>query len=130
VASRALVKEVFGTTYEPRCTFTGVAGKTAKCDLAIPARTQPRIIIEVKGYGATGSKMSDIIGDLDAIIEAKRRDAALLFLTDGMTWRARLSDLRRIVQRQNDGNITRIYTTKMRETFLEDLRTLKSEFAL
>jgi hypothetical protein len=128
--AEALVKEVFGTTYEPRCTFTGVAGKTAKCDLAIPARTQPRIIIEVKGYGATGSKMSDIIGDLDAIIEAKRRDTALLFLTDGMTWRARLSDLRKIVQRQNDGNITRIYTTKMREVFLEDLRTLKTEFAL
>jgi DpnII restriction endonuclease len=128
--AEALVKEVFGTAYEPRCTFTGVAGKTAKCDLAIPARTQPRIIIEVKGYGATGSKMSDIIGDLDAIIEAKRRDTALLFLTDGMTWRARLSDLRKIVQRQNDGNITRIYTTKMREVFLEDLRTLKTEFAL
>jgi hypothetical protein len=128
--AEALVKEVFSTAYEPRCTFTGVAGKTAKCDLAIPARTQPRIIIEVKGYGATGSKMSDIIGDLDAIIEAKRRDTALLFLTDGMTWRARLSDLRRIVQRQNDGNITRIYTTKMRDVFLEDLRTLKSEFAL
>jgi len=93
-------------------------------------RTQPRIIIEVKGCGATGSKMSDIIGDLNTIIEAKRRDTALLFLTDGMTWKARLSDLRRIVQRQNDGNITRIYTTKMRETFLDDLRTLKAEYAL
>jgi hypothetical protein len=84
----------------------------------------------VKGYGATGSKMSDIIGDLDAIIDAKRHDTALLFLTDGMTWKARLSDLRRIVQRQNEGKITRIYTTKMREVFLDDLRTLKTEFAL
>jgi DpnII restriction endonuclease len=128
--AEALVREVFGDAYEARCTFTGAAGKTAKCDLVIPARTQPRIIIEVKGYGATGSKMSDIIGDLDAITESKRRDTALLFVTDGMTWKARLSDLRRIVRRQNDGNITRIYTTKMRETFLDDLRTLKAEYGL
>jgi hypothetical protein len=74
--------------------------------------------------------MSDIIGDLDAIITAKRHDTALLFVTDGLTWKARLADLRRIVQRQNQGRVTRIYTTKMRETFIEDLRTLKSEFAL
>jgi len=74
--------------------------------------------------------MSDIKGDLDAIIDAKRHDTALLFLTDGMTWKPRLSDLRQIVQRQNEGKITRIYTTKMREIFLDDLRTLKTEFAL
>jgi DpnII restriction endonuclease len=126
--AEAIVKEVFADAYETRCTFTG--NKTAKCDLAVPAKTRPRIIIEVKGYAATGSKMSDIIGDLDAIIDAKRHDMALLFITDGMTWKARLSDLRRIVQRQNEGKITRIYTTKMREIFLDDLRTLKSEFGL
>ena len=39
----------------------------------------------MKGYAATGSKMSDIIGDLDAIIGAKRHDTALLFVTDGTT---------------------------------------------
>ena len=128
--AEAIVKEVFTNAYETRCTFTGTGNKTAKCDVAIPARTRPRIIIEVKGYAATGSKMSDIIGDLDAIIDAKRHDTALLFVTDGMTWKARLSDLRRIVQRQNEGKITRIYTTKMREIFLDDLRTLKSEFGL
>jgi hypothetical protein len=128
--AEAIVKEVFADAYETRCTFTGTGNKTAKCDLAIPGRARPRIIIEAKGYAATGSKMSDIIGDLDAIIDAKRHDTALLFLTDGMTWKARLSDLRRIVQRQNEGKITRIYTTKMREIFLDDLRTLKSEFGL
>lgn len=128
--AEALVKDVFGTSYETRATFTGADNKTAKCDLAIPDRHRPRIIIEVKGYGATGSKMSDIIGDLDAIIEAKRHDSTLLFVTDGMTWRARLADLRRILQRQNQGKIARVYTTKMRERFLEDLRMLKRELRL
>lgn len=121
----AIVREVFGTAYEPRCTFTGADGKTAKCDVAIPNKLRPRIVVEAKGYGATGSKMTDIIGDLDAIIDALRRDSYLLFVTDGMTWKARQSDLRKIVERQNQGKIARIYTTKMREEFLSDLQSLK-----
>ena len=128
--AEALVREVFGGSYETRCTFSGVGEKSAKCDVAIPGRDRPRVLIEVKGYGATGSKMSDIIGDLDAIIDAKRHDTALLFVTDGMTWNARLADLKKIVQRQNEGKITRIYTTKLREQFLSDLKTLKSEFGI
>ncbi|WP_018240331.1 DpnII family type II restriction endonuclease [Ensifer sp. BR816] len=129
--AEALVAEVFGEGgYETRCTFTGADGSTAKCDVVVPDRNKPRIVIESKAYGATGSKMTDIIGDLDAIIAAKRHDTPLLFLTDGLTWRARMSDLRKIVQRQNQGKITRIYTTKMREQFLNDLNTLKNEFGL
>lgn len=121
-----LIKEVFGDQYETRCMFTGADGKTAKCDVAVPDRSRPRIIIEVKGYGATGSKMTDIIGDLDAIIDAKRHDSYLLFVTDGSTWTARLSDLRKIVERQNQGKIARIYTMNMREDFLDDLQSLKT----
>jgi hypothetical protein len=123
--TEAMVREVFGDAYETRCTFSGEDGKTAKCDVAVPDRTRPRIVIEVKGYGATGSKMTDIIGDLDAIIDASRRDSYLLFVTDGMTWKARQSDLKKIVDRQNQGKIARIYTTKMRDELLADLQSLK-----
>lgn len=73
--------------------------------------------------------MTDVIGDLDAIIEAMRRDTTLLFFTDGLTWKARISDLRKIVERQKQGKIARIYTTGMREQFLQDLNTLKIEIA-
>lgn len=126
--AEAIVKEVFGERgYATRCTFTGADNKTAKCDIAIPNRERPRIIIEVKGYGATGSKMSDIIGDLDAIIDAKRHDTTMLFITDGMTWKARLADLKKIIKRQNEGKIARIYTTKMREDFLLDLSRMHRE---
>ena len=123
--TEALVEEVFGKAYETRCTFVGADGKTAKCDVAVPERTRPRIIIEAKGYGATGSKMTDVIGDLDAIIDAKRHDSYLLFVTDGTAWNARLSDLRKIIERQNQGKIARIYTMNMRDEFLTDLQSLK-----
>jgi len=128
--AEAIVKEVFGASYALRCTFSGAEGKRAKCDIAIPDKARPRIILESKGYGATGSKMSDIIGDLDAIVEAKRHDTALLFLTDGTTWNARLSDLRKIIARQNEGKITRIYTTKMAAQLKADLAILKSEMGI
>lgn len=41
------------------------------------------------GFGATGSKMSDVIGDVRAIIAAKRADTSFLFFTDGLTWKQR-----------------------------------------
>lgn len=81
-----LIKSAFGDTYESRCNFTGARGQTAKCDFAIPVRKSPDILIESKAYGATGSKMTDIIGDIEKIITAKRPDTAFLFVTDGLTW--------------------------------------------
>ena len=124
-----VIKEVFGSEYEPRCTFQGVNG-LAKCDFAIPNKERPLILIEAKGYGATGSKMSDIIGDVDAIIGAKRHDASLLLITDGLTWKERANDLRKLVQRQNEGRISRIYTKQMRGQLKADLETLKGEYGI
>jgi hypothetical protein len=42
--------------FETRVTFSGPSGITAKCDFAIPTREEPLIVIEAKGYEATGSK--------------------------------------------------------------------------
>jgi hypothetical protein len=125
--AEAVVKKVFGDQYQMRCTFDGPRNTTAKCDFAIPSKKEARILIESKGYGATGSKMTDILGDIHTIIGAKRHDAALLFFTDGLTWRERKSDLRKLVELQNNGEITRIYTYAMVEQFERDLRQLKQE---
>jgi hypothetical protein len=125
-----IVQKVFGKNYELRCTFSGPKGKTAKCDIAIPSKAAPRILIESKGYGATGSKMTDVIGDIEKIIAAKRPDTAFLFLTDGLTWKQRKNDLRKIVEYQNNGDVTRIYTYAMADQLEADLRTLKTENGL
>ncbi len=124
-----IIQNIFHNSYEVRCTFQGING-SAKCDFAIPGKERPCILIEVKGYGATGSKMSDIIGDIDAIIRAKRPDARLLLLTDGLTWRSRKNDLKKLIQRQNNGLITRIYTKRMADKFRTDLVDLKNEYRI
>jgi hypothetical protein len=125
-----IVKKVFGDQFSARCNFTGPRNKTAKCDFAIPSKAAPRILIESKGYAATGSKMTDVIGDIEKIIAAKRSDTAFLFFTDGLTWKQRKSDLKKIVEYQNAGDITRIYTYAMAEQFESDLRQLKTECGL
>jgi hypothetical protein len=126
----AVVRKVFGENFDVRCNFSGARDRMAKCDIAIPSRIAPRILVETKGYGATGSKMTDIIGDIEKIIAAKRADTAFLFFTDGVTWKQRRSDLRKIVEYQNHGDITRIYTYAMTEVFEADLRQLKDENGL
>lgn len=128
--AQAVVAKVFGDNFDKRCTFSGARGHRAKCDFAVPSRTNPRIVVEAKGYAATGSKMTDVIGDIEKIIAAKRADTALLFFTDGMTWHQRKNDLRTIVAYQNAGDITRIYTSRMARQFEVDLRQLKSEYGL
>jgi hypothetical protein len=127
-----IVVRVFGEgNFDSRCSFVGKDGATtAKADFAIPSKNDPRIVIESKGYAATGSKQTDVIGDLQKIITAKRNDSTLLLVTDGLTWRRRMNDLRTIVQMQNRGEVARIYTRAMVEAMESDLRILKSEHGI
>lgn len=114
-----------------RCSFLGADGQTiAKADVAIPSAIDPLIVIEVKAYGATGSKQSDVLGDAQSIIAAKRHDTVFLLVTDGITWKKRASDLNKLIALQNSGKIHRIYTKSMAADLLSDLETLKTEYGL
>jgi hypothetical protein len=125
-----LVKEVFDN-YDVRKSFVGATGlSTAKADFCIPSKDQPNIVIEVKAYGATGSKQSDVIGDVNKIIDEKRNDTYFILVTDGVTWVNRMKDFQRLITAQNLGKIYRIYTQSMRSVLLADLKQLKEELGL
>ena len=129
--AEAIVRGVFGDAYSARCRFVGAKGtSTEKADFAIPSPDDPRILIEVKAYGATGSKQTDVLGDIARIVDQKRHDTHLLLVTDGTTWKARQNDLRKLVIMQNEGLITRIYTRSMGDELDGDLRDLKASHAL
>lgn len=119
------IKKIFDK-YDVRCRFQGASGEsTETSDFAIPSKKDPRILVEAKAYGATGSKQSDTIGTMERIIAQKRHDTTLLLVTDGLTWLSRKSDLEKIVKMQNQGRIARIYTTSMSDFLLSDLEDLK-----
>lgn len=127
-----IVKDVFGEDgFDTRCRFVGSSGlETEKADFAIPNKSDPRILIECKAYGATGSKQTDVLGDIERIVLQKRPDTQLLLVTDGMTWTLRMNDLRKLIDWQNTGKITRIYTQRMATDLEEDLNQLRGEHSL
>jgi hypothetical protein len=127
-----LVRGVFGAgQYSVRSRFVGSRGtSTEKADFAIPSKNDARILIETKAYGATGSKQTDVLGDVARIVEQKRHDTDFLLVTDGVTWRDRVNDLRKLVTMQNEGLITRIYTRSMAAQLEDDLKELKRDHAL
>lgn len=117
--------------YDCRCRFVGKNGQsTEKTDFAIPSKTDANVLIEAKAYGATGSKQTDVLGDLSRMTQEKRHDTALLLVTDGLTWKSRLSDLAKLVKMQNEGAITRIYTQRTAGKLHSDLETLRMEYGL
>ena len=130
--AEAIIERVFGASgYDLRCRFVGKGGQeTEKADFAIPSKGDPQILLEVKAYGATGSKQTDVLGDVARIAERKRHDTHLLLVTDGTTWKARQNDLRKLVEMQNQGLITRIYTRAMEDALESDLRDLKASLRL
>jgi hypothetical protein len=129
--TEGIVRDIFGEAYNPRCRFVGASGtSTEKTDFAIPSKDDARILIEVKAYGATGSKQTDILGDIRRIVEEKRHDTHLLLVTDGTTWKARVNDLRKLVDMQNKGLIARIYTHKMKAALRHDLQQLRRDHGL
>lgn len=127
-----LLIQVFGEdAYDARCQFTGATGiSTEKTDFAIPSKNDPGILIEAKAYGATGSKQTDVLGDITRIVNEKRDDTHFLLVTDGITWHDRTSDLNKLVTLQNQGKIARIYTQSMTDQLEADLRQLKEEHGL
>ncbi len=127
-----IIRDVFGEKgYSVRGRFVGKSGlSTEKSDFAIPSNENPCILIEAKAYGATGSKQTDIIGDVSRIVLEKRRDTKFILVTDGSTWARRESDLNKLVKLQNDGEIDRIYTSEMFDEFKEELKSLKTEFGI
>ncbi|WP_425391261.1 DpnII family type II restriction endonuclease [Ekhidna sp.] len=125
-----LVRLVFDK-FEIRKSFIGANGlSTAKADFCIPSTEHPSIVIEVKAYGATGSKQSDVIGDVQKIIKEKRSDTYFFLVTDGVTWMARMRDFERLIEYQNLGDIYRIYTQQMRDDLLSDLKQIKKELGI
>ncbi len=95
---------------DKRKTFTGRESKQAKCDFAIPSKNHPKVVIEAKGFEATGSKLTDFLGDVLKIGEAKAYHMYFFVVTDGRGWHNRESDLKRLIGFQHDGLIDMIYT--------------------
>jgi len=118
------LQDEIGLTYEANRNFISRSGSEAKADFMIPSHVEPQIVIEAKGYEATGSKLTDVLGDILKIIQAKDPKTCFFLVTDGIGWYRRLSDLRKVVEYHERGEIRMIYTRKTLLHLKDEIRWL------
>lgn len=112
-----------GLPMEPRTQFLGKGGESAPCDLAIPAGgLHTQIAIAMKGYNSTGSKLSDAVREVDRMVNVRTPRMYVYVIVDGIGWRSRKADLRRIYNFWERKEIEGLYTLAQLDEFERELR--------
>jgi hypothetical protein len=110
-----------GLPYETRTRFTGRGDKTAPCDLVIPDQSGAQIVVAAKGFDSTGSKLTDAVREIEEMADVRLPRQFVLVVIDGIGWKSRVADLRRIhalwVNQQIDG----MYTLATLDQFRDEL---------
>jgi len=110
-----------GLPYQTRTRFTGRNGKTAPCDLVVPDSGDAQIVVAAKGFNSTGSKLSDAVREIQEMAAIRKPTQFVMAVIDGIGWKSRVADLRRIHQLWVDGEIDGMYTLATLEAFRDDL---------
>lgn len=117
-----------GLECTPRTRFTGRQNKTAPCDLLVEAPGHKEIVVAAKGFDSTGSKLTDAVREIQEMAEIRRPTQTVMAVIDGIGWKSRIADLRRIHSLWVDGSIDGMYTLATLDDFrnaLEDAARLR-----
>lgn len=110
-----------GLPYAARTRFEGRNGSTAPCDLAIPTGGRAAlIVVAAKGFDSTGSKLTDAVREVEEMAEKRLPTQFVMAAVDGIGWKNRLNDLRRIYALRESNRIDGLYT-------LSDLHALEHD---
>lgn len=116
------VARSLGLPYRTRTRFEGRGGQTAPCDLAIPADGRDaRIVVAAKGFDSTGSKLSDAVREIEEMAEHRLPSQYVMAVVDGIGWKSRGRDLRRIYDLEATNRIDGLYTLAGLARFRTDL---------
>ncbi|MGW0038288.1 hypothetical protein [Gordonia sp. NPDC003376] len=114
-----------GLSYVTRSRFTGRNGRTAPADLIVGDEASADIVVAAKGFDSTGSKLTDAVREIEEMAEVRLPRQVVLAVIDGIGWKSRQSDLRRIHRLWEDQQIDGMYTLEGLDRFRTDL----TEFA-
>lgn len=117
------IVERLGLPRELRTQFAGMGGETAPCDLAIPGGgAQIKIAVAMKGYNSTGSKLTDAVREVERMVKVRETKTYIYVIADGIGWRGRKADLRRIYDFWDRGYIQGLYSLAQLDAFEQELR--------
>lgn len=114
-----------GLSYTVRGRFSGRNGRDAPADLIIGDPAAPDIVVAAKGFDSTGSKLTDAVREIEEMAEVRLPRQLVLAVIDGIGWKSRQADLRRIHQLWVNRQIDGMYTLVTLDRFRADL----TEFA-
>jgi hypothetical protein len=121
-----VVEEVLrnlGLPYQMRTTFVGRAGETAPCDFGVPKGGEDaRIVGGAKGFDSTGSKLTDFVREVQEMADKRLARQFVLVVVDGIGWKNRAADLRRVWELYQKRAIDGLYTLAMLDEFEHDVR--------
>ena len=115
-----LVRDL-GLSCVPRTRFEGRNRRTAPCDVAIPGPIETAIAIAAKGFDSTGSKLSDAVREIEEMADVRKPTQFIYAVIDGIGWKSRLADLRRIYELAATSQIDGMYTLQHLPAFRRDL---------
>ncbi|SHJ51534.1 hypothetical protein SAMN02745244_02682 [Tessaracoccus bendigoensis DSM 12906] len=79
------------------------------------------IAVAAKGFDSTGSKLSDAVREIVEMADARTGGQVALAVVDGIGWKGRLADLKRIWSLWETGDIDGLYTLATLADFKRDL---------
>lgn len=125
-----LIVRQLGLHYIMRTRFTGRGEETAPCDLAIPAgMEQAQIVIGMKGFNSTGSKLTDAVTEIEKMAAVRRPSQYVFAVIDGIGWLNRQADLHRIYHLASSHRIDGLFTLQtmadLRDSVIEAAHRLK-----
>jgi len=110
--------------YKARTRFVGTAGRSAPCDIAIPDGGDKALIaIAIKGFDSTGSKLTDAVREVVAMSEVRQPRQFVYAVVDGIGWKSRKADLRRIYDLWSSDMIAGVYSLAHFDEFRSELES-------
>jgi hypothetical protein len=115
------IAEDLGLSHVDRSRYTGRNNRTAPADLIVPNADNALIVVAAKGFDSTGSKLTDAVREIEEMAEVRLPTQFVFAVIDGIGWKSRQADLKKIhslwVSKQIDG----MYTLASLDQFRADL---------
>lgn len=116
------IAKSLGLACETRTRFVGRDRRTAPCDLVIPNGTSAEIAVAAKGFDSTGSKLTDAVREIEEMADVRLPTQFIIAVIDGIGWKNRINDLRRIYTLWQRRKIDGMYSLASLDSFRRDLR--------
>lgn len=107
--------------YATRTRFVGRGDQTGPADLVIPDSANAVIMVAAKGFDSTGSKLTAAYEEIAKMTAVRKPTQFVMAVVDGIGWKSRRADLRRIHDLWTTNDIDGLYTVSALNQFRNDL---------